>query len=166
VWSWLGRFRRDSLRKESLYKEPWVTPIMKCPSCGETLLYGVTVCRYCSAPIDQQSAFQNAVHFTFVASPCSLANNIRTGRAGILIVLTIDASIYLAGYSPLFLIWPIFVSFIGGGAVLRWRWRYGDLKLPDLEFCETQEMMKRELHLWLAVVSLQVIALVVHFLAA
>ncbi|HEY6329131.1 MAG TPA: hypothetical protein VI756_07330, partial [Blastocatellia bacterium] len=133
---------------------------MRCLSCGEILLYGATVCRYCSAQIDQQSALQNAIVFTLLARICSLANNIRTLRPAISLIVAIDAVVYLANYNWLLLMSPTFMSFLGCAAVLRWRWRYGDLDLLDLEFRDAQKKMKRELDLWLAVVSLQVIVLI------
>jgi hypothetical protein len=69
--------------------------------------------------------------------------------------------IYLAGFGPGWAIYLMLSSVLYSCAVVRWSWKYGDLVVPDAEFTEAQRMMKRELHLWLGVIALQIIVLVV-----
>ena len=132
---------------------------MKCPACGETLLYGLRVCRYCNEPIDEQYALRSAAYSTAIARACSLANNIRTMRpiVGLFVVCGILG--FVLGFGRGYAVYLMIVTVLDALAVLCWRWKYGDIDVPDDEFKEAQRMMKLELHLWLALIALQVFVL-------
>jgi hypothetical protein len=67
------------------------------------------------------------------------------------------AVLCLIGYGSIVMI----ASAIVCPAIVCWRWKYGGIQIPDVEFTETQRMMKRELYLWLGVVAAEGLVLVV-----
>ena len=147
------------MKKHGRLSRTEMTPIMKCLACGETLLFGLRVCRYCNEPIDKQYALRSAVYSTAIARACSMANNIRTMRpiVGLLVVGGILG--LLLGFGRAYAVYLMIVTVVDALAVLCWRWKYGDLDVPDDEFKEAQRTMKLELHLWLALIALQVFVL-------
>ncbi|HYM00278.1 MAG TPA: hypothetical protein VEZ90_15095 [Blastocatellia bacterium] len=151
------------MRRESLYREPSVTPTMKCASCGETLLYGLERCRYCEAPVDEEYARRSAIYRTYITQACSLANNITSIRPVIGFLAAGELSVCVFGYPLRYAIYLLGSSLLYSGAVVRWRWRYGEHRFQDEEFTEAQKKMKRELHMWLALIAIEVIVLLVRW---
>ena len=149
------------IKRDNMFSEPRVTPVMRCPACGETLLYGLEACRYCKEPIDAEYARLSAEYLTAITRVCSLANTIRTMRPAIGLLVVLGAMIYLAGFGAGWAVYLMLSSLLYSGAVLRWRWKYGDLVVEDKEFTEAQRIMKRELHLWLGLIAAEVFVLFV-----
>ena len=150
---------RTTGMRDDLFREPVVTPIMICPACGETLLYGLRECRYCNEPIDEEYARRSATYCTAIARICSLANTIRTIRPAVGLVVVGGTLGVLLGFGRDYAVYFMSMSVLYSAAVLRWRWKYGDLVVPDDEFKEAQRMMKRELHLWLGLISVEIFVL-------
>src|SRR5262249_48526761 len=121
------------MTRDDLFREPVVTPIMKCPSCGETLLYGLRECRYCKEPIDEDYARRSATYYTAIARICSLANTIRTMRPAVALVVVGGTLGLLFGFGRDYAVYMMFMSVVYSAAVLRWRWKYGDLGVADDE---------------------------------
>lgn len=149
------------MNRDSYYKEPDVIVTMKCPSCGETLLFGLEHCRYCGAPIDEDYARRSAAVSTFIHRAVALANTIRTGTFGILVLIPSAIGCYLMNWRTMFVVFVLLPSVgISIGAV-RWGYKYGDIKHPDQEFIEAQKKITLHIHAWLAFITVQVLLLLI-----
>jgi hypothetical protein len=150
-------FRRDG----SFLVEPTVTLTITCPSCGQRLMFGVKACRFCREPIDEEYAVQSAVYSAIVTQACSLANIIRTGKPAVIMLIAVGVIAYLLGFKWLYAVADFPISVLYCVAVVRWRYRYGELELRDAEFTQTQKEMKWYLHLWLGFVAAEVLIMCV-----
>jgi hypothetical protein len=92
-----------------------------------------------------------------ITQACSLANIIRTGKPTLVIFAAVGIMAYLSGDKLFFALSQFPVSILYCAAAIRWRYRYGDLSLPDEEFTRTQREMKWYLHLLLGFVAVEII---------
>lgn len=148
-------------RRDDLFTEPSATPTIKCLSCGETLLYGLKECRYCGVEVNPEYAYRSALYHTYITRACSLANNLITMRP-VMWLVAIGGLVMPFMDPPLvYRLSPFIITALRTAAVIRWRWKHGEISLPDEEFTNWQRVMKREAHIWLALVALQSIILAV-----
>ena len=139
--------------------------VFKCPRCRETLLWGAAQCRYCKREIDELEAYDSAVYETAVAQAQSWANNLRAvhyptlGLAigcWLLQILMRWQISELQALSKALAFSPFFLSILSCAAMAIWNHNYSAWRLPDPEFTELQQQMRRNFHLWLAFIAAQI----------
>jgi hypothetical protein len=140
-------------------QEPDVTPTIKCPGCGETLLFSRKSCQYCGEEIDFQYAIRSRLQQTALTRACSWANNLRTTNVA-MVVIALLMIVSSAGSNGRTLT-PLILSLSYCCAVGLWCWRYADLEVDDSDFAEAKRTMKRYLHRWLAFCALQIFLLLI-----
>ncbi|HZS48905.1 MAG TPA: hypothetical protein VFC63_27785 [Blastocatellia bacterium] len=147
--------------RKSLFSKPDVTPVMKCISCGETLLFGREQCIYCGQPVDPDYAIRSAIMSTYIAAACSWANSIRAASTfTMLLPVLIDIAAYVMS-SRVYVVEGLCLSIFCAFAVGYWCWRYSDVNIQDAELDQARKEMKRYLNRWLGFIALQIFILVV-----
>src|SRR5438128_461470 len=117
---------------DSLFSEPEVTVIMKCISCGETLLYGRKECQYCGQIVDPDYAIRSAIYNTTITRACSWANTIQSSANIAMAVCAVSFGIgLLNGRSQLTIALLLSISYTI--PVGMWCYKYGDTKIHDGE---------------------------------
>ena len=102
-----------------------------CPNCGEMIYSDSATCRFCSAPIDRQSAEAAADVQKQVNDAVNLAKWTRNiaGAMWALVGLGIIFGIASLGATICILLIP--------GALITWQIKYGRLKSADADFKKT-----------------------------
>jgi NADH:ubiquinone oxidoreductase subunit 6 (subunit J) len=146
--------------KEIFLSQP-ITATIKCPSCGETLLYGVTQCRFCGNAISESYAKESVVSEAVLTHAVKSANIIRSLRALLyfLLAMTVFACLWDRPYLQVLVI----LSFLNLIAPVRWLRKYGGLG-ANSEIIKARKEMKIEFGLWLAVSIFQAIAILIWLL--
>ncbi len=146
---------------QDFFTEPPVTALIECPRCKEKIFYESEKCRFCNEAIDEDYALQSAIYLGVITQACSLANTIRTGKIGLLLILPSGLIAYFLDAKLLFLHSVLFVSILYSAAIIRWNYRYGDLEFPEDEFIQTQKEMRRYLHLCLGFITAEILLLTI-----
>jgi|GEM_PF-2400002 len=165
------------MNKNSLYSEPAVTPTMKCISCGETLLYAIideslrankivytTECRFCGQTVDPEYARRSAMYNTVITRACSWSNTLQTTGNIVMVICGIAFLLGIVVYGRSHFLTALFLSIFYAAPVGLWRYKYGDIEIPDNEFVEAQKKMKNYLHRWLGFIAVEVFVIVILFL--
>jgi hypothetical protein len=134
------------LPEDSFVTQP-ITRTIACPSCGETLLFGVKSCRFCGAAIDEAYALESARLTGLVTHACSWANRIRAIRPALLLPLVLAVFWYIDG-APSSLVSALILSLIGCAAPIRWIKKYGGLSVQNAEFAQARKETFVALGLW------------------
>ena len=135
-----------------------VTPFAECPNCGRFLSLRVEKCPDCHELIDEGYAFYSALNVTVITQACSFANTIKF--IDLAAVITVVASIYCYVLNErwLFLLVP-FMSVVPLLVILLWFHRFARFTFAEDDFVKAKHQMRASLWLWLAVLSVQLIAL-------
>ncbi|HWN09263.1 MAG TPA: hypothetical protein VNO50_08355 [Pyrinomonadaceae bacterium] len=142
---------------ENLYQPD--TPTITCPSCGETLLYGVKSCRFCRHAIDPTYARKSVTSQAILTHAVKSANTVRTLRN--LLYLQLGLTILAFLWDPPYLQLILIVSIINLAGPIRWLRKYGRGDLDHPEILKAQKDMKIELYCWLGAIIIQATAIIV-----
>ena len=146
---------------DSLFKTPAVTPFVECPNCKRLIEYGSKRCSACHEEIDEEYALASAMIVIQNTRACSLANTIKTGEPGAIIVFLVSLlGAYVAG--PSLVIASLLTPLLGLSATISWFIRFGSFELGDEEFAKAKRDMRNSLKLW--VVLLAVLLLLITYL--
>lgn len=139
------------------------TPYVECPNCERLVKVGVKRCSDCYEEIPEEYAFSSAASVVFNTVACDVANNIATFNSFAVLAVPMGIGIYFLdlysfGSLTLFyltLFWPVLPVLF---AIL-WFYRFGDFPLGDDEYLSAKRRVWRTLTLWLAIASVQIIAI-------
>jgi len=146
---------------DSLFRNPTVTPFVECPNCKRLIEYGSKHCSACHEEIDEEYALASAMIVIQNTRACSLANTIKTGEPGAIIVFLVSLlGAYVAG--PSLVIASLLTPLLGLSATISWFIRFGSFELGDEEFAKAKRDMRNSLKLW--VVLLAVLLLLITYL--
>lgn len=118
-----------------------------CPSCHEFISTSMTICKYCSVPIDQQAASTAAELQDRVNGACNDASLVRN-LAGAMWVfffvrfIPIIGYVALVGMTLLFLLIPI--------RLIMWQVKFGGIQTADLDYKRAKPTLLAALGLWLS----------------
>jgi hypothetical protein len=125
--------------------------IFPCPDCGEMIYSDAEVCRFCSAPIDRETAVRGAELQKRVNNACNQAKWVRNAAGAMWLFLFVG--MFLApivwGYIVLFFAVPIWL--------LTWQIRFRGLETPDPDYITAKRDWLISLIIWLPAVALEVI---------
>ena len=133
--------------KDSFSSQPNTLTII-CPSCGETLLYGVNECRFCQVVIDEAYKKASVASQTLMTNAVKSANVIRSFRT--LFYILIGATVLAFFLDPPYLEVILFVSILNLIGPTRWLRKYGGASLNHAEVLEAKKDMKVDLYLWIS----------------
>jgi len=158
---WVALLTRDVVVAEDSFVIQPITNTIICPSCGETLLFGVNQCRFCQSTIDEAYADRNARAQGLITNAVKSANIIRAFRNLLYFMLAMTVLAFIQ-HSPYLEILPL----ISAGNLIgpiRWLRKYrGVSDHPDV--VRAAKHMRIELYLWLGALVAQAIALLVWLL--
>ena len=145
------------MAEDSFVVQP-ITHTIVCPSCGETLLFGVSQCRFCRTTIDDTYAQRSARSQAVVTHAVKSANIIRALRNLLYVLLAMTAFAFFKDPPYLEILLLISVGNLIGP--IRWLRKYrGVSDHPDV--LKAAKDMRVELYLWLGTIVLQTTALLV-----
>jgi len=144
------------------------TPFVECPNCEKLVRVGVNRCPDCYENIPEAYALNSAAAVVANTVACDVANSIKAfdsfavlAGIGSAVIYLLD--LYVSGSPKLFyfcLLW----SAMPLTSVLLWLYRFGNFKLGDDEYLCAKRDLRRSLRLWLAIITVQIIALAVRWL--
>lgn len=127
--------------------------ILPCPNCGEMIYSDVTKCRFCSAPVDSETAEVAANIQKQVNDACNQAKWIRN-MAGAMWVLLGASFIFTAGTVGVFAFF-----FLIPLSLIYWQVKYGRLKTADPDYQKAKRDRLIALLLWLPAGLLELVIL-------
>ena len=140
-----------------------VTPFAECPNCGRFLSLRVEKCPDCHELIDEGYAFYSALHVTVITQTCSFANTIKYIDLASVITFVVSIYVYVLNEQWLFLLVP-FMSVVPLFVILLWFYRFARFKFAEDDFVEAKRHIRASLWLWLALLTVQLIALATFWL--
>jgi hypothetical protein len=149
--------------RQSLEEQHAVVPFVECPNCEQLLEHGSEMCPRCCEEIDPEYGLLSAALVHHNTQACAFANTIKGGDTFAYLAIPLTVVIYLidmyaVGAPALFyfvLAWPVIPLFF----IALWLNRYALFKAGDEEFVRTRRDMWGSLLLWLALLAVQIIAL-------
>ena len=127
--------------------------ILPCPGCGEMIYSDAEVCRFCSAPIDRETAARGAELQKRVNDACNQAKWLRNA-AGVMWLLLLLNMLFVPsagwGYVGLFFAVPIWL--------ITWHVRYRNLETQDPDYKTAKRDWLIALIIWLPALVLQIIS--------
>lgn len=128
--------------------------ILPCPGCGEMIYSDAEVCRFCSAPIDRETATRGAELQKRVNDACNQAKWLRNA-AGVMWLLLLLNMLFVPsagwGYVGLFFAVPIWL--------ITWHVRYRNLETQDPDYKTAKRDWLIALIIWLPALVLQIISI-------
>lgn len=103
--------------------------ILPCPSCGEMIYSDAEACRFCSVPIDRETAMRGAELQKRVNNACNEAKWLRNAASVMWLSLLVSMFFFAPGtwgYVGLFFAVPFWL--------IMWQVRYRRLETADLDF--------------------------------
>ena len=126
--------------------------ILPCPRCGEMIYSDAEVCRFCSAPIDRETAARGAELQKRVNNAINQAKWLRNA-AGVMWLVLLLGMLGLPpagwGYIGLFFAVPIWL--------ITWQIKFRDLETQDQDYKTAKRDWLISLIIWLPALALQVI---------
>ena len=150
--------------RDGFFKHPQVTPFVECPNCGRLVEFGAEHCPACREVIEKGYALLSVGVVAFNTQAVSLANTIKTGDAGAVVVLLASAYVYFVDASDgEFALHPLWAATLVGpvlalAAVALWFFRYSRFRMGDTDFDRSKLDMRWSLMLWLALLFAQAVA--------
>jgi hypothetical protein len=125
--------------------------ILPCPGCGEMIYSDAEVCRFCSAPIDRETAARGAELQMRVNNACNQAKWVRNAAGAMWLILLVGMVVPLVawGFIGLFFAVPIWL--------ITWQVRFRSLETPDLDYKTAKRDWVVALIIWLPALALEVI---------
>lgn len=148
--------------RDSIFTAPPVTPFIECPNCKRLVRYGTAQCPTCREEIDEQYALLSATIIVLNTQACSLANIIKTGEPGVVIILAASVFVFFVNGSSLLLsgfLSP--VLYISG--IIFWFIRYRKFRFGDEDFARARRDLSKSLKLWSVLLFVQIL-LMAYFL--
>lgn len=129
--------------KEDLF-EPKVTPIGKCYTCLQPLVFGVQHCPHCGIIVDyeDENLMRTAVDHILITQAISSANTLRTMNPAMIIFLGSALMSYGLDYVWWFKLITILPACFILLSVKAWFVRHGNWESNDPEYREAQQHMK------------------------
>ena len=128
--------------------------ILPCPACGQMIYSDAEVCRFCSAPIDRETATRGAELQKRVNDACNQAKWVRNA-AGVMWLLLLLDLVYVPsagwGYIGLFVGVPIWL--------ITWQVKFRSLETPDADYKTAKRDWLIALIIWLPALGLHVISI-------
>ena len=136
---------------------------VKCPNCKQLVGYGAGACPRCREEINSEYADASAGAVYVNTQACNMANAIKGGDAFAYLAIPLSALMYAidtyaVGAPALFyfvLAWPVILLIV----ISVWFNRYALFKAGDEEFARAKRDVRGSLLLWLAILGVQVVAL-------
>ena len=135
-----------------------VTPFAECPNCGRFLSLRVEKCPDCHELIDEAYAFYSALHVTVITQACSFANTIKYADLASVIALLVSIYIYILNEAWLLLL-TLLMSVVPLFIIVLWFRRFARFKFAEEDFVKAKHQMRASLWLWLALLTVQLVAL-------
>lgn len=126
--------------------------ILPCPRCGEMIYSDAEVCRFCSAPIDRETALRGAELQKRVNDACNQAKWVRNAAGVMWLLLLLDLLFVPSaawGYVGLFFAVPIWL--------ITWHVKYSGLETSDQDYKTAKRDWLIAVIIWLPALVLQVI---------
>lgn len=142
--------------KDVFTPEP-LAPVITCPSCGETLMYGDEQCRFCQVTIDYKYARESASTNALVTQAIKSANIIRSLR-NLLYFLLAMAVFGALTATPSTVLVTFIVSIVNLCAPIQWYRHFGKLSVDDAELVRAKKNMRVEVYMWCAAIIVFAIA--------
>lgn len=105
--------------------------IFECPNCKQTIDASSTQCRFCSTPIDRDSAEAATARMAKVNQACSDASFLRTMAISILVFFGVMFIPFLTGLG---LVGYTFLTFAVPFMTLRWWIKFHAVRADDRDF--------------------------------
>ena len=124
--------------------------ILPCPSCGEMIYSDAEVCRFCSVPIDRETAFRGAELQKRVNDACNQAKWVRNAAGLMWLLLLLDLVFVPSarwGYVGLFVLVPIWL--------VTWHARYRSLETRDPDYKTAKRDWRIAVIIWLPALVLE-----------
>ena len=130
--------------------EPKVTPIGKCPTCLQPLVFGAQHCPHCGIAVDyeDEDLVRTAVDHILLTQAISAANTLRTMNPAMIIFLGSALLSYLLDYAWWFKLITILPACFILLSVRAWFVRHGNWESNDTEYQEARQQMKICLRNW------------------
>jgi predicted RNA-binding Zn-ribbon protein involved in translation (DUF1610 family) len=127
--------------------------ILPCPKCGQMIYSDSTQCRFCSAPIDKQSAGVAAHVQEQVNDACNQAKWIRNmaGAMWVFLVVSFILTVGTFGVLACFFLIP--------ASLVYWQIKFGSLKTIDPDYQKAKRDRLVALGLWLPAGLLKLLTL-------
>lgn len=129
--------------------------ILPCPNCKQMIYSDAPQCRFCSAPLDRQTAEAAADVQERVNDACNQAKWIRN-MAGAMWVLFAISFILTAGTVGLFGLFFLIPAYL-----VYWQVKYGSLKTDDPDYQKAKRDRLIALLLWLPAGLLKLLTLLI-----
>src|ERR1041384_2845385 len=130
--------------------------ILPCPACGQMIYSDAEVCRFCSTPIDRETAVQGAELQTRVNDACNQAKWMRNA-AGVMWLFLLLRMFFVPaagwGYIGTFFAIPVWL--------IMWQVRFRGLETSDPDFKTAKRDWLIPLIIWLPPLGFEVISLFV-----
>ena len=150
--------------RDGFFKQARVTPFVECPNCARLVEFGAEHCPACREVIEKGYALLSVGVVAFNTQAVSLANTIKAGDVGAVVILLASACVYFldasdAG-SSFQSLWVTThaASLLALAAVALWFFRYGRFRMGDADFDRSKLDMHWSLMLWLALLFAQAVA--------
>ena len=148
---------------EDYFETKPITQTILCPSCGETLLFGDTKCRYCQTMIDVEYAEKSAHSQARITNAVKSANTIRSLRLLLYFLLAMTVFAFLI--DPPYLKILLLISTLNLFGPIGWLRKYRHAS-DHPEVVKARKDMRLELYFWLGAIVLQATAWLVLFVIA
>jgi len=135
--------------------------ILPCPACGQMIYSDAEVCRFCSAPIDRETAMHGAELQKRVNDACNQAKWMRNAAGGMWLVLLLRVFFVPGaswGFIGLFFAIPVWL--------IMWQVRFRNLETADPDYKTAKRDWVITLIIWLPALLLAVISILVPTLMA
>ena len=123
--------------------------ILPCPRCGEMIYSDAEVCRFCSAPIDRETAARGAELQMRVNNACNQAKWVRNAAGAMWVFLLVGMILGFAkwGYVGLFFAVPVWL--------ITWQIKFRGLETPDPDYKIAKRDWLVSLIIWLPALALE-----------
>jgi hypothetical protein len=149
------------VKPDAPFTNPRVTPFIQCPSCKRLIECNAVVCLHCREEIDPQYAAISKAVVVYQTAAVSSANTIKTAEMGAVVIFV--ASFVGFWFDPPLIIANLLTPIISAAAVGVWFYRFGRFRLKDEEYAKASRDMRKSLTLWLALIGVQILALIYVF---
>ena len=124
--------------------------ILPCPACGQMIYSDAEVCRFCSAPIDRETAARGAELQTQVNNACNQAKWLRNAAGSMWLFLLVSMIVWPAnwGYVGMFFTVPAWL--------ISWQVKYRGLETADPDYKTAKRDWLISLIIWLPAIALEV----------